>query len=53
VPLDVNTHNRLDSETCRERGGDRDAKKVGELAVSGGIRIRSDYPPQRVPEGES
>jgi hypothetical protein len=49
----VSTHDGLDREPCRECGGDCDAKKPGELAVSGGIRIRSDDPPQRVPEGKS
>ncbi len=49
----VSTHGGLDRETCRECGCDCDAKKLSELAVSGGIRIRSDNPPQRVPEGKS
>src|ERR1019366_3013101 len=53
VPPGVSTHDGLDSEPCRERGCDCDAKKPSELAVSGGIRIRSDNPPKRVPEGKS
>jgi hypothetical protein len=53
VPPGVSTHDGLDSEPCRERGCGCDAKKASELAVSGVIRIRSDNPPKRVPEGKS
>ena len=53
VPPGVSTHDGLDSEPCRERGRNRDAKKPGELAVACGICIRSDNPPKRVPESKS
>jgi hypothetical protein len=49
----VRTHDGLDSEACRECGSESKAKEPRELAVSSGIRVRSDDPPQRVPEGQS
>ena len=53
VALSVCTHDGFDREPCRECGCDCDAKQPSELAISGGIRIRSDNPPERVPEGKS
>ena len=53
VALGVSAHDGLDHEPCRECGCDRDAQEPSELAVSGGIRVRSDDPPQGVPEGKS
>src|ERR1700689_3147544 len=53
VPPGVSAHDGLDREPGRERDRNRDAKKPGELAVAGGICIRSDNPPKRVPESKS